>query len=669
LPEIVVDQGTTSEDAVGYRDAPLANPIASVVNASNRARVLIADDNADIRQYLSRLLSEEYELKLAGDGRAALLLAGQWQPHLILTDVMMPQMDGFELLRAIRADPALRDIPLIMLSARAGEESRIEGMAAGADDYLVKPFSARELMARIEAHLKMASMRREAAERAKYRTAQFEILVNQAPVGIYLIDADFRIRQINPIAQVIFGEIPNLIGRDFDEAVHLIWAKDYADEIVERSHQTLTDGQSFAVRERAARRIDRNRTEYYEWRIDRILLPDGLYGVVCYVRDISAQVLARQELEESREALRRDDRRKSEFLSTLAHELRNPLAPISNSLEILRRFENRDPMVARAQEMMQRQLSHMVRLIDDLLDISRITRDKLELRTTRVELISLVAQSIESCRPLIDQYRHQLHIVLPAESMYLNADPVRLAQIFQNLLDNACKYTPRGGVIWVTLKSDTDKAIISIRDTGIGIPQTALAEVFEMFTQIQHGNAHLGLGIGLALVKRLVELHSGTVEARSAGRDQGAEFVVTLPLLPAEGLTGRRPSLASNAVEAVRNSRRILVVDDNEDAAESLRQLLELEGNVVATAHDGPEALEVFQRFDPHIILLDIGLPKMSGYEVCQAIRRSNSRLRPLVIALTGWGQENDRQKSMEAGFDGHLVKPVDFDALAKLLG
>jgi len=666
-PQPAASQDTDREDPSRYREAlPLAS--ASPVQTGKRSRVLIADDNADMRQYLARLLSEQYELKLVGDGRAALRIARQWEPDLILTDVMMPQLDGFELLRAIRADSLLQDIPLIMLSARAGEESRIEGIAAGADDYLVKPFNSRELMARIEAHLKMALMRREAAERANYRTAQFEILVNQAPVGIYLVDADLRIRQINPIAELIFGDIPDLVGRDFPEVLHLLWAREYADEVILDFRHTLKTGESFAVNERGEWRIDRNRTEYYEWRIDRIRLPDGQYGVVCYFRDISAQVLARQELENSREALRRDDRRKSEFLSTLAHELRNPLAPIGNSLELLRRVDVHNPVVVKAQEVMQRQLSHMVRLIDDLLDISRITRDKLELRTERVDLVSLVTQSIESCRPLLNQHGHQLKTVFPAEAIYLHADPVRLTQVFQNLLDNACKYTPRGGMISVTIGNQRDTAIITVRDTGIGIPPEKLTEVFEMFAQVHTKTDRIGLGIGLALVKRLIEMHKGTVEAHSAGQGKGAEFIVRLPTLPADRSRIKESPIDSSTRNAVHGARRVLVVDDNADAADSLQQLLELDGNQIEKAHDGIEALEIFERFDPHIVLLDIGLPKMSGYEVCEAIRRNSSRRRPLIIALTGWGQENDRQKSTEAGFDGHLVKPVDFKALAKLL-
>jgi PAS domain S-box-containing protein len=666
-PEPAANQDTNGEDPSRYREAlPLAS--ASPVHTGKRSRVLIADDNADMRHYLARLLSEHYELELVADGRAALRIAREWEPDLILTDVMMPQLDGFELLRAIRTDIVLQDIPLIMLSARAGEESRIEGIAAGADDYLVKPFNARELMARIEAHLKMALMRREAAERANYRTAQFEILVNQAPVGIYLVDADFRIRQINPIAQVIFGDILDLIGRDFAEVIRLLWAREYADEVILDFRHTLETGESFAMNERGEWRIDRNRTEYYEWRIDRILLPDGQYGVVCYFRDISAQVLARQELEDSREALRRDDRRKSEFLSTLAHELRNPLAPIGNSLELLRRVDDHNPVVVKAQEVMQRQLAHMVRLIDDLLDISRITRDKLELRTERVDLVSLVTQSIESCRSLLNQHGHQLNTVFPAEAIHLHADPVRLTQVFQNLLDNACKYTQRGGTISTTIRSQGDTAIVTVRDTGIGIPPDKLTEVFEMFAQVHTKTDRIGLGIGLALVKRLIEMHKGTVEAHSAGEGKGAEFIVRLPTLPADRSLIKDSPIDSSTGDEVHRARRILVVDDNADAAESLQQLLELDGNHVEKAHDGIEALEKFERFDPHIVLLDIGLPKMNGYEVCQAIRRNSSRRRPMIIALTGWGQENDRQKSADVGFDSHLVKPVDFKALAKLL-
>jgi CheY-like chemotaxis protein len=381
--------------------------------------------------------------------------------------------------------------------------------------------------------------------------------------------------------------------------------------------------------------------------------------------------LARQELEESREALRRDGRRKSEFLSTLAHELRNPLAPMANSLELLKCFDG-DSVTTKARDVIQRQLSYMVRLVDDLLDISRITRDRLELRTERVELASAIQESVEGCRPLFDKCRHQLMTEFPPEPIYLCADPVRLVQVFQNLLNNAGKYTEAGGTVSVAVEREGDTAVVSVRDTGIGIPADRLDEVFEMFSRVNSGGIRMqgGLGIGLALVKRLVEMHNGTVEARSEGLGKGAEFVVRLPALNEDHGATQQPQVKSAANESAVHSLeyRILVVDDNEDSAESMGELLQLSGNTVQSARDGLEALEAVARFEPHVVLLDIGLPKMDGYEVCQAIRRNQSKRRPFVVALTGWGQDNDRRKSLEAGFDHHLVKPVSFDVLMQLL-
>jgi PAS domain S-box-containing protein len=671
LPDKSANEDHGDEDVLNYCEA-LPTPAIGPVVGDGRPRVLVADDNADMRQYVARLLGERHEVKSVADGQTALLAAREWKPDLILADVMMPQLDGFGLLHQIRADSSLQETPVIMLSARAGEESRVEGMGAGADDYLVKPFSARELIARVEGHLKMARMRREAAERASYRTAQFEIVVDRSPVGIYLIDSDFRIRLVNPIACPVFGNIPDLIGRDFDQVIHMIWPQEYADELAQRFRHCLETGKSYECPERAEQRIDRNATECYQWRIDRTLLPDGQYGVVCYFRDISAEVRARQELEQSREALRRDASRKSEFLSTLAHELRNPLAPIVNSIELLKQPCDGDSRAAEARNVIQRQLAHMVRLVDDLLDISRITRDKLELRLERVALASVLDQSIEGCRPSFDQRGHRLEVSLPPEPVYLYADPVRLVQVFQNLLNNACRYTEPMGTVSVIVERKGDDAIVLVRDTGIGIPSDRLADVFEMFSQVHSEEILLqgGLGIGLALVKRLVEMHKGTVEARSQGLGKGAEFMVRLPALTEGGLAIEQPVAESATKERNVQSppRRILVVDDNEDSAESLAQLLELNGHHVEKVHDGLAALEAVERLDPDVVLLDIGLPQMDGYEVCQAIRRNHSKHRPIVIALTGWGQDNDRSKSVEAGIDHHLVKPVAFDVLMQLL-
>jgi signal transduction histidine kinase len=670
LPEDA-KEGPYREQLLNYREA-LATPALNPLNGKDRSRIIVADDNADMRQYISRILGERYKVEAVPDGEAAIRAAGECKPDLILADVMMPRLDGFGLLRRIRSDPALRETPVIVLSARSGEESRVEGMDSGADDYLVKPFSARELIARVEAHLKMAQMRRSAVEQASYRNAQFEVVVDRAPVGIMLVDSDLRIRLVNPIARPAFGQIPDLIGRGLAEVLRIMWPSEFADEVIRRFRYTLATGHSYENPESSEHRIDRNQTEYYEWRTDRTLLPDGQYGVVCYFQEISARVKARQELERNRDALSRDGRRKSEFLSILAHELRNPLAPIANSLELIKRYGKNQSVTAEARESIERQLAQMVRLVDDLLDVSRITRDKLELRIEPVDLKSIVEQSIKACLPLLHESGLRLKRDFSHEPIDLDADPVRLVQVFQNLLHNACKYTERGGEVTVTAKRENDAAVVSVRDTGIGIPPDRLGEVFEMFSQMPSATVRMdpGLGIGLALVKRLVEMHNGKVEARSKGLGWGAEFVVKLPVVSkmAQAADAHLDTASKNGPRFRLPPHRILVVDDNEDSAETMARLLELSGNQVRCAGDGLAALEAIDGFDPEIVLLDIGLPKMNGYEVCRAIRRNRSIHQPIVVALTGWGQENDREESKAAGFDHHLVKPVAFEALLELM-
>ena len=288
-------------------------------------RILLADDNADLREYVRRLLAEHYDVHAVADGRAAIEAARARRPDLIISDVMMPRLDGFGLIRELRADPELRAIPVILLSARAGEEARVEGLGSGADDYLVKPFSSRELLVRVGTLMKSAEMHR----RANEALAQFETLLNEAPLGVYLVDDEFRIAAVNPVALPVFGDIPDLIGRDFDEVIHVLWPKAYADEIVQLFRHTLETGEPHIVPERIEERLDRRVTEFYEWQINRIPLPGSRQGVVCYFRDISKSVMAR-------EALREADSRKDEFLATLSHELRNPLAPLRSSLEVLK---------------------------------------------------------------------------------------------------------------------------------------------------------------------------------------------------------------------------------------------------------------------------------------------------------------------------------------------
>jgi CheY-like chemotaxis protein len=309
----------------------------------------------------------------------------------------------------------------------------------------------------------------------------------------------------------------------------------------------------------------------------------------------------------------------------------------------------------------------MVRLIDDLLDVSRISRNKLDIRKQRVELASVVESAVESSRPLIQQCGHELTIRLPPEPVALDADPVRLAQVFLNLLNNAAKYTKPGGHIWLTADREGSDALVSVRDNGIGIPGDMLPRIFDMFTQVDRSleQSQGGLGIGLTLVRRLVDLHDGTIEARSGGPDQGSEFVVRLPLIPPP----LEPSPASDGPRAAALSgSRILVVDDNKDSADSLGMLLRLKANEIRTAYDGIEAVKVVETFRPQLVLLDIGLPKLNGYEVARHIRQQSWGRDVILVALTGWGQDEDRRRSQEAGFDFHIVKPVELSALEKLL-
>ncbi|HEX7183239.1 MAG TPA: ATP-binding protein [Thermoanaerobaculia bacterium] len=371
------------------------------------------------------------------------------------------------------------------------------------------------------------------------------------------------------------------------------------------------------------------------------------------------------ELQKRVEQLAEADRRKDEFLATLAHELRNPLAPLRNALQIIRK----GGMNERVQGMMERQVHHMVHLVDDLLEVSRITRGKIELRRERVELSTIVQNAIETSHPLIEASRHELSVTLPPEPLMLDADPVRLAQVVANLLNNAAKYTDPGGRIWLTAGREGGEAVIRVLDSGIGIPPEMMPRIFEMFAQADRslGRSQGGLGIGLTLVRNLVQMHGGSLQAASAGPGQGSEFTVRLPLASEDRLL-REGGLEADSKASGPAARRILVVDDNEDAADSLGMLLEMLGNDVQVAHDGPSALAAMGARPPEIVLLDIGMPGMDGYEVAHWIRAQPELRGAVLIALTGWGQEEDRRRSREAGFDHHLTKPVDLKVLQTLL-
>jgi signal transduction histidine kinase len=374
------------------------------------------------------------------------------------------------------------------------------------------------------------------------------------------------------------------------------------------------------------------------------------------------------ERKRAEEALQEADRRKSEFLAMLAHELRNPLAPLRNGLQIIRLAKEDAGAVDQARAMMERQLSQMIRLIDDLLDLYRVSNGKVELRRQRLDVAAAVQDALETSRPLIEAAGQELTVTLPPRPTYVDGDRTRLAQVFANLLNNSAKYTPKGGHIRLAVERQGSDVVVTVRDDGIGIPAEMLPKIFEMFTQVGRSldRSQGGLGIGLSLVQKLVEMHGGRVEAHSDGPGRGSEFVVRLPLLL---VRPRSPQGNGDGNGDGCPSRyRILVVDDNEDSAQSLALMLKIMGHDARAAYDGGTAVEDAAAFRPDVVLLDLGLPRLNGYEACRRIRELPGGREMLIIAQTGWGQEEDKCRSKEAGFNFHLVKPIDAADLEKLL-
>ena len=490
--------------------------------------------------------------------------------------------------------------------------------------------------------------RKAAAETVHRAGERFRLLAETVPQKIFTTrsngDADYFNPQWTEYTGLTFEQIRDWGWTQF---VH---PDDLAENIKVWKHAIAT-GHSFHFEHRF-RRADGE----YRWHISRaVALNDAKGKIVSWVG-------SNTDIHDIKES----DRRKDEFLALLAHELRNPLAPISNALHSLRQTGAGGEAGKPALDMMQRQVGQMVRLVDDLLDVSRISQGKMALHLERIELTSCLYEAVESARPHSDRMEQELTVTLPPEPIYLNADATRLTQVVGNLLSNASKFTDRGGHVHLTLEQDDAQVVIRVQDTGIGIAADQLPRIFEMFMQIDTSleRAQTGLGIGLTLVRKLVEMHGGTIEAHSGGLARGAEFVVRLPLSTEAPAMPQAPSGPARAT----GGRRVLVVDDNLDSASSMAALLELSGHDVHIAHDGIEAVEAAATLQPDVILLDIGLPKLNGYEAARRIRQQQEHKGLVLVALTGWGQDEDKRRSLEAGFDFHLVKPADLSALQELL-
>jgi signal transduction histidine kinase/DNA-binding response OmpR family regulator len=626
------------------------------------AHILVADDNADMRDYLRRLLGARWTVTVATDGARALDAAHKARPDLILTDVMMPNLDGFGLLRALRADPALSTVPVVMLSARAGEEARIEGIQAGADEYLVKPFSARELLARVSNMLQLARLRRD-VELERNRLATF---IEQTPVGVVLWEGpELRCSLANE-AYHRMARRPLALGARLLE----LFPELAGTEPLRRIEGVLRDGEPADLNEHplTLRSPDGTVHEGY-YSISYRPLQDAhgrTTGVIAVTLEVTEQVRARQAVEASRAEAILANRSKDEFLAMLGHELRNPLAPILTALELMR-LRSGDAVV-RERTIIERQTQHLASLVEDLLDVSRITRGMVQLRCERLHLADVVAKAVETAAPLFEQQRHELATSVPRD-LVVDADPARLTQVFANLLTNAAKYTDPGGQVTVAAAREGDEIVATVTDTGRGIATDMLGRVFELFVQERQNldRAHGGLGLGLAIVRNLVELHGGRVEVSSPGPRRGSTFTVRLPCAPDSGDAASAPP-ASGPDDRPERAISVLVVDDNIDAATLLGDLLSSRGYQTHIAHDASEVLQLANDFVPDVALLDIGLPVMDGYELARRLRALPAWRHVKLLALTGYGQSADRARSIDVGFDQHLVKPIDLATLERYL-
>ena len=694
--------------------------------SADRANILIVDDRPDkLLVYRTVLEDLQQNLYTAASGDDALRQVLEHDFALILLDVNMPGLDGLETAALIRGRKKSAHTPIILVTADYGDELRMtKAYSLGAVDYIASPVVPEILRAKVKVFVELYLLAeqakrqaqerialveekaaREAAERASRRLA---FLAEASATLASSLDLEATLRELARLAVPRFADVSivSLLSADGQAKRHeMAWRTGEA--AVPLLNASLTELGETPLDELVGLVQSSGKPETIERdpgdAASRIALPRGLSAhalmlvpLVVRGRRLGVLTLGLESAARSFEAdthamvaelasrgataldnallfrkIQDEDQRKNEFLAMLAHELRNPLAPISNAVHILRVSDGDADKLAWARELIARQLKQLVRLVDDLLDVSRITRGKIELKIEPVDVAQVIHEAIETSRPSIDAQRHTLSLQLPNEPLQVRGDYARVAQILSNLLNNAAKYTPRGGRVSLSVTHEDGEAVFRVRDSGVGIPHEFLSSIFDPFTQVDRSLArsHGGLGIGLTLVRRLVEMQNGTVSVRSEGRNRGSEFTVRLPVAPASDFAKAAADAASVQPVLSPAGLRVLVVDDNRDVADSTASVMRMNGCDVHVAYDGKAALESVQRLRPDAVLLDIGLPTIDGYLVAEHIRAQPENGRTMIVAVSGYGQEQDRERSRSVGFDYHVVKPIDPTVLAGLVG
>jgi PAS domain S-box-containing protein len=650
--------------------------------AGQRVNILLVDDQpANLLALEATLEDLGQNLVRAHSGEEALRRLAEADFAVVLLDVRMHGLDGFETAKRIRARSESAKTPIIFLTAHDDDRlSALEAYKLGAVDYLTKPLVPVILRAKVAGFVELFEKteqvkrqaerirrmerhdfeRKLAEENARLRASeqQFRTLADSIPQLAWMGRPDGHLFWYNRRWYEYTGTTPEQMEGWGWQEVH-----DAAElpRVVANWKAALAEGRPWEDTFPLRRHDGAMR-----WHLSRALPVHDEQGRVTRWFGTNTDITEMRQLEE---ALKEADRLKDEFLAMLAHELRNPLAPIRNALHVLRQPGADAETAGRVRDMAERQVKHMARLLDDLLDVSRISRGLIELRQEVVDLAALARRTVEAVTPLVEERRHELNVALPPAPVRVKGDPTRLEQVLTNLLNNAAKYTAPGGRIWLDVGAEGGAAVVRVRDSGVGIPPEMLPKVFDLFVQAERklDRAPGGVGIGLTLVRKLVAMHGGTVEAASPGPGQGSTFVVRLPAR-AEAPADAPDAWAGATAASAPPRRRVLVVDDNRDAADSLAVLLRLTGQEVRVAYDGPSTLAQAGEFRPALAFVDIGMPGMDGYEVARRLRRQPGLEDTVLVALTGWGQEEDRRRSAEAGFDCHLVKPVEPDALGTLL-